>query len=155
MTDIISTDSPLSAAQQDTLAIVVDMMIPAQGDMPTAADPLILKAIVEGLDDNNALVVQALSTLDDISNEKYGQWFAQLQSKHRGELIESFKSSHAELVQIIEFCTASKYYQDDRVMQALGLEARPPHPGGYRVDATDWSLLEPVRGREKIYRDIE
>ena len=155
MTNIISTDNPLSEEQKETLAIVVDMMIPAEGEMPSAADPRILNAIMDGLGDNGSLVVLALSTLDDLSNEKYQQSFARLNAGRRDELITLFKSSHAELAQLMQYCTASHYYQDDRVMQALGLEARSPHPGGYNVEATDWSLLEPVRGREKIYREIE
>lgn len=155
MANIISTDNPLSEAQKETLVIVVDMMIPAEGEMPSAADPLIMKAIIDGLGDNESLVVLALSTLDDLSSKQYERLFSRLESGQRDELIASFKSSHAELVQLLQYCTASHYYQDDRVMQALGLEARSPHPGGYSVDATDWSLLEPVRGREKIYREIE
>jgi len=155
MTNIISTDNPLSEQQKETLAIVVDMMIPAEGEMPSAADPLIMDTIVDGLGDNGSLVVHALSTLDDLSSKKYEQLFSRLEAGQRDELIASFKSSHTELVQLIQYCTASQYYQDDRVMQVLGLEARSPHPGGYSVEATDWSLLEPVRGREKIYREIE
>jgi hypothetical protein len=145
----------LSEAQKETLAIVADMMIPAEGEMPSAADPLIMNAIIDGLSDNGSLVALALTTLDDLSSKKYEQLFARLKSGQRDELIASFKSSHAELVQLMQYCTASHYYQDDRVMRALGLEARSPHPGGYNVEATDWSLLEPVRGREKIYREIE
>ena len=95
-----------------------------------------------------------LSTLDDLSSKQYERLFSRLASGQRDELIASFKSSHPELVQLLQYCTASHYYQDDRVMQALGLEARSPHPGGYSVKATDWSLLDPVRGREKIYRKI-
>lgn len=155
MTNIISTDSPLSQERQESLAIVVDMMIPAKGNMPSAADPLIMTAIINTLGDDNSLVVLALTTLDELSNEKYQRSFARLDPAQQAVLIEGFKSSHTELVQLIQYHTVSNYYQDDRVMRALGLEARPPHPGGYDVEPTDWSLLDPVRSREKIYRDIE
>ena len=153
MTNIISTDNVLSEQQKETLAIIIDMMIPAEGDMPSAADPLIMNAIIDGLGDNGSLMVLALSALEDLSSKKYKQLFSRLESGQRDELIVSFKSSHTELVQLIEYCTASFYYLDDRVMHALGLEARPPHPGGYSVEPTDWSLLDPVRGRETIYRE--
>jgi hypothetical protein len=155
MTNIISTDNPLSEQQKEMLAIVVDMMIPAEGEMPSAADPLIMTAIIEGMGDNAYLVVQALSKLNELSSEKYKRLFAQLDSGQRDEIITAFKSSHTELVQLIQYCTASQYYLDDRVVQALGMEARSPHPGGYNVEATDWSLLDVVRGREKIYRKTE
>jgi hypothetical protein len=33
------------------------------------------------------------------------------------------------------------------------MEARPPHPKGYEMAPHDLSLLDPVRRREKLYRD--
>jgi hypothetical protein len=45
------------------------------------------------------------------------------------------------------------YYRDDRVLLALGLEARSPFPKGYTVEQGDWSLLDAVRGREPFWRD--
>src|SRR6516162_1999713 len=41
----------------------------------------------------------------------------------------------------------------DRVMRSLGLEPRPPYPKGFEVEQGDWSLLDPVRARPKLYRD--
>ena len=49
--------------------------------------------------------------------------------------------------------TVTCYYQDDRVLAAIGLEARPPFPKGYDVPAGDLSLLEPVRRRGSIVRE--
>ena len=37
------------------------------------------------------------------------------------------------------------YYRDDRVLVALGHEARAPFPKGYDVEQGDWSLLDAVR----------
>ena len=47
------------------------------------------------------------------------------------------------------------YYRDDRVMADLQMDPRPPHPQGYAVPEGDWSLLDPVRAREKMYRPTE
>jgi hypothetical protein len=44
------------------------------------------------------------------------------------------------------------YYQQARVVEALGLEARPPHPEGYRMEPNDFALLERVRRRRRLYR---
>jgi hypothetical protein len=46
------------------------------------------------------------------------------------------------------------YYQDDQVVVALGMEARPPFPKGNVVEPGDLSLLDPVRARKQIYRDV-
>jgi len=47
----------------------------------------------------------------------------------------------------------SGYYQEPRVVEALGMEARAPHPRGYEMEADDLSLLDPVRALGKRYRD--
>ena len=45
------------------------------------------------------------------------------------------------------------YYRDDRVVRSLGLEPRPPFPKGHTLEQGDWSLLDPVRARPKMWRD--
>ena len=51
------------------------------------------------------------------------------------------------------FVAYSGYYTDVRVVEALGFEARPPHPQGYEMGPDDLSLLEAVRRRGKLYRE--
>ena len=46
------------------------------------------------------------------------------------------------------------YYRDDRVVRSLGLEPRPPFPLGHTLEQGDWSLLDPVRARPKMWRDV-
>jgi len=38
-------------------------------------------------------------------------------------------------------------------MRAIGMELRPPFPRGFEVAQGDWSLLDPVRARGRIWRD--
>ena len=47
----------------------------------------------------------------------------------------------------------SAYYRDDRVLLALGLEARAPFPKGHALEQGDWSLLDAVRKRAPFWRD--
>ncbi len=44
-------------------------------------------------------------------------------------------------------------YRDERVMRSLGMEPQPPFPKGFDLPQGDWSLLDPVRARGRIYRD--
>lgn len=44
------------------------------------------------------------------------------------------------------------YYQDPRVVRAIGMEARPPFPEGYTIIDGDLTLLEPVFERGRVYR---
>ncbi|HUI24603.1 MAG TPA: hypothetical protein VL403_00860, partial [Candidatus Kryptonia bacterium] len=49
--------------------------------------------------------------------------------------------------------TCAGYCQHARVVEALGLEARPPHPQGYQMEPNDLTLLDDVRRCPKRYRD--
>jgi hypothetical protein len=40
------------------------------------------------------------------------------------------------------------------VMRSIGMEARPPFPKGHELEQGDWSLLEPVRARGRIWRRV-
>ena len=57
----------------------------------------------------------------------------------------------AALVRVVLLC----YYRDDRVMRSLGQEPRPPFPKGHVVEQGDWSLLDPVRARPRMYRSVD
>ena len=46
------------------------------------------------------------------------------------------------------------YYRDDRVMRAVGLEPRAPFPQGHALEQGEWALLDAVRGRPRMWRDI-
>lgn len=52
----------------------------------------------------------------------------------------------------------SAYYTDQTVRQILetktGYEARPPQPHGYELQSFDEELLEPVRAKGPIWREV-
>jgi hypothetical protein len=41
------------------------------------------------------------------------------------------------------------------VLEAIGMEARAPFPKGFEVEPGDLSLLDPVRRRGRVYREVE
>ena len=50
---------------------------------------------------------------------------------------------------------AACYYRDDRVMRAPGVESRPPYPKGRVLEPGDWSRLDAMRGRKRMWRDVD
>jgi len=40
-------------------------------------------------------------------------------------------------------------------MQALGVEPRAPYPQGRVLEQGEWSLLDAVRGRSRMWRDVD
>jgi len=134
MNDLISSDDPFSQAQKDALREIVGFMIPAGAGRPAASDDGIFADILVTLKPHAAVVQEALEI-------------------YRATDLEGLsRSRHAAVSALVGF-TVQCYYRDDRVLQALEMEARPPHPLGYDVEESDWALLEPVRGRGRIYRD--
>ena len=141
----------LTAAQRAGLAAFAATMIPASARfaVPGADDPAILDDIARSLERDHGDVCAALARLDALA----GSTFADLPPARRLEVAERWRSEGglpvAALCRIVLLC----YYRDDRVMQALGQEARPPFPKGHAVEPGDWSLLDPVRARPPIWRN--
>ena len=65
----------------------------------------------------------------------------------------AFLASDAPEVTTLGRVILQCYYRDDRVVRSLGLEPRPPFPKGHTLEQGDWSLLDPVRARPKLWRD--
>ena len=45
-------------------------------------------------------------------------------------------------------------YTDERIVELLGLEARPPQPLGHMVDQGNITLIENVKNRGIAYREV-
>ncbi len=154
MSDLISTDSPFTEEQKQALAILVDMMIPANDVMPSAADPDIFSVILTYLVDTAEDMRKGIQALNGLSVEQHQKPFLALNEDAQGMIVSDFRVLHGEPIALLQMHTVSSYYMDDRVLEALGLEARPPFPGGYNVAPSDWSMLDSVRAREKLYRQV-
>jgi hypothetical protein len=70
------------------------------------------------------------------------------------DLMTAVQTAAPALVPTLLFHTYIAYYQHPRVTEQLGLQGRPPHPIGYPMEASDLSILDPVRRRGKLYRDM-
>jgi hypothetical protein len=154
--DIISTDNLLTDEQRRTLSALVNMMIPASEDgrMP-GADELDLVAYVT--DESGKLVAgieAGLNILNQHATDAIGQDFADLSDSDKQQLVDALKLDQPDFVQSLLLQTVVQYYQHDRVVSALGLEPRPPYPEGHTVEPGDLALLDPVRKRSKLYREV-
>lgn len=152
---IIGSDGALTAAQRETLRAVLDMIIPASGDgrFPSAADVDVLDHIREFASHLLPALREDLGRLDRLAVERSGSAFAQLTESDRACVVNDVRSAEPGFLKDLALQAATRYYQHDRVLRALGMEARPPFPKGYEVVSGDLSLLDPVRKRGKRYRD--
>jgi hypothetical protein len=143
----------LTAGQIRDLRALAGVMIPASViyDVPGADDEPIINDIVQSLERDHGDICLALAHLAALA----GGAFAELAPQRRTEVAAIFREAGgaplAALVRVVLLC----YYRDDRVMRSLGLEPRPPFPKGHVVEQGDWSLLDPVRARPPIYRQVD
>ncbi|MBL8385981.1 MAG: gluconate 2-dehydrogenase subunit 3 family protein [Burkholderiales bacterium] len=145
-----AANAPLSPAETAALRAVAGRMIPAAPDlgMPGADDAAVFADIVASLDRDAAGVRQALAQLDALA----GGRFADLDAARQDEAAARLRAAHAAAAAVLVAVVVRCYYRDDRVMRALGMEARPPFPRGFEVRPGDFSLLDPVRARGPVYR---
>jgi hypothetical protein len=143
-------DPVLTADETRSLRLVAGMMIPASAahGVPGADDDLIFADIVASIGSDMAVVKQALRTLDRLAEGV----FAERDVGARLAAAAALREAGGEELLVLTRVVAQCYYRDDRIMQSLGMEVRPPFPKGYTVEQGDWSLLNPVRARAPFYR---
>lgn len=140
------TDMGLSPQESRDLRRIAGLMVPASEayKVPGADDPTIFKDIETSIGRDMAEMHKALAALAGI---------AELDASTAMARAEAFRSAGGAAVAAVERCILQCYYRDDRVVISLGLEARPPFPKGHVLEQGDWSLLDPVRKRAKMWRD--
>ncbi len=155
--DIISSDASLNADQLRTFVTILDMIIPASDDgrFPSAADMDVLSYIVKTEPELLDTICVELDRLNAASKDLHGTVFGDVGGSARQKLLDEMRDVEPRFLRGLALQTVTLYYQDDQVMEAIGLEARPPFPEGYEVVAGDLSLLDPVRARGQVYRDVE
>jgi hypothetical protein len=143
--------SELTAAESRDLRCIAGMMIPASAEfgVPGADDSTIFADIIGTMARDLDHVRQALRELTELARGA----IAELSPARREAAVLAFRErggfAAATLSRVILQC----YYRDDRVVRSLGLEPRPPFPLGNVLEQGDWSLLDKVRARPKMWRD--
>ena len=153
----MSHDAIFSDEQAGALACVLDEIIPPDGGagLPGAGQLGLVSAIeaaIEKTPDLAPAVEQGLAALAALSAERGVAGFADLPREKRLELLNQIATTQPAFLPGLIFHGYVGYYQHPEVVEALGLEARPPPPKGYEMAPTDWSLLDGVRRSERRYR---
>ena len=143
----------LNEEQERTLVALLKLIIPPSedGKMPGAADV----GFLAYMHNENLIpwVREGLLSIAEETHKRYGQEFSVLRSSEQSELIGKLRRRLFRFFSRLTTEVIQCYYQHDRVLEAIGLEARAPFPDGYVLEDGDLTLLEPVYQRGKIYRD--
>lgn len=146
-----------SADEALALACVLDDLIPPSenGRMPGAGTLGLENHIAAALHSAPALremVEQSLAALAELARRRNPRGLVALSTAERAVVLSELAASEHAVPPVLALHAYSGYYQHPRVLAALGLEPRAPHPIGYTVGPNDLSLLDPVRRRSSFYR---
>lgn len=140
-------------SEDETLIAVLNEIIPPSDDrrFPGAGQIGLAVYIEEALQsapELRSMIVEGLSDLDSQARSRKATPFAALSRQDKVQLL-----SEQAFILPLTLHVYVGYYQHARVVEALGLEARAPHPKGYEMQPNDLSLLNAVRRRPKLYRE--
>jgi hypothetical protein len=142
-----------TAAERRDFRRLAGFMVPANAEygVPGADDEAIFVDIVRSLGGDRDAVRAALAVLREIA----GGDFAGLDDAKAEAAAMALLGRSGPVVTALGRAVLQCYYRDDRVMRALGIEPRPPYPKGRVLEQGDWSLLDAVRGRPRLWRDVD
>ena len=146
-------ETELSRADLRDLRRIAGIMIPAstQYRIPGADDDAIFADIVRSLGRDRDHVRKALAMLREMA----GGDFAGLDAATAEATAMALLGRRGAVIGALGRAVLQCYYRDDRVLTASGLEPRPPFPRGHALEQGDWSLLDAVRGRPRMWRDVD
>lgn len=135
-----------------SLRALVGLMIPADATLavPGADDDLIYADIVRTVQREPAPARALLAAIQAMTDQAFGTLDPAAQEATAQALFSQGSAQLNAFFPAVVQC----YYRDDRVMRSLGMEPRPPFPKGFELEQGDWSLLDAVRARPKVYRDV-
>ena len=145
--------SQLTTAELRDLRRLVGCMVPASAEyrVPGADDAVIFADIVRSLGRDMNAVRKAMAMLREMAGDDFSHLD---QIKAEATAMALLARGGPDLMALGR-AVLQCYYRDDRVFIALGLEPRPPFPKGHALEQGDWSLLETVRARPRMWRDVD
>ena len=143
----------LSEGEAACLRCIAGHMIPASEafGVPGADDEIIVADMTGSIGRDGPALAALLRNVDAAA----GGRLAALDATERETLLTRLRAADPAAFGVLEAVVSRAYYRDDRVLESIGMEARPPFPQGYDLPATDWSLLDPVRERAASWRPVD
>ena len=145
----------LSGEQWALLNAILDRLIPAEGLMPGAGEAGATYHIdaVAGESARLARLFAAGLRSVESAAARRGSSFIDMTGDQQDEILRGIESNKSAFFETLLMHTYNGYYSNPQVVEALGLEPRPPQPRGHVVEVGDFRSLDAVQSRGQAYRD--
>ena len=149
--------SVLVESQRALLADVLDRLIPSTERLPAAGALGVadyIDRVLAGSTDLRRAILEVLLQIDATAGRERSRAFSELDGSRKDAVLRRVEASEPVIFQALLRQAYNGYYSDPTVITGLGLEARPPQPTGYELEAGDLSPLEKVKRRGRMYREV-
>lgn len=142
--------APLADDEKSTLASVLEELLPRRDDgrLPGAGE----LGLAEAVDSATRALPLRPAIVAALASLAANGFSAQLQPEKLARM-QALAQEAPAVFQALLAQAYGAYYTHPSVVETLGLPPRPPFPKGYDVPPTDFSVLDPVRRRAKLYRE--
>jgi len=149
---VMNPEVELTAAEARDFRRLAGFMVPSSAEfgVPGADDDVIFTDIVRSLGRDRDDVRRALALLREI----VGGEFVGLDEPAAEAAAMAMLGRQDPVVTALGRVVLQCYYRDGRVMRSIGVEPRAPYPQGRVLEQGNWALLDAVRDRPRMWRDV-
>ena len=150
------TITSLSEEQTALASEVLDQLIPGRDDFPGAGELGVVQHL-EGVAASDPglrrLFQDGLGAIESTGRSTYSAAFGDLADDQKVQVLRAVEAESPQAFAMLVRHAYAGYYSNSRVIELMGLEARPPQPLGFDLDPFDPSTVEHITERGKIWRD--
>ena len=150
------TTMSFSEEQTALASEVLDQLVPARDGFPGAGELGVarhLSSVGASKPGLGRLFLDGLGAVESTSRRTHSSAFADLADDRKIEVLRTVEAESPGSFAMLVRHTYAGYYSNPKIIEAMGLEARPPQPLGFELDPFDPSTVEKVRERGKVWRD--
>lgn len=150
--EVTDTEDGFSQHAVDIMGAVARFIIPPSDEyaLPGADDAAIFSIMVHKAKSQKKRIMAGIRALEQFALDDLN---TSLTTENLPAVLNDHQKELRSLTGVMMMVTAQSYYQDPRVLRSLGLPARPPFPKGHEVEQGDWTLLDVVKRRGRVYRE--
>lgn len=147
----------LDAADAERLIMLIDEIIPSDGDMPSAGEAGTLayfELLSQELPELRTTVRESLGAVESIADEEAGRSFVALSVEGRQEVVRAFETASPALFDELRVRVYEAYYLQPRVWSVMGYLPYPTGEAGPSMEPFDPALLDRVSRMPPFFREV-
>ena len=144
-------------SQEDLLREVINRLVPAEEEFPAAGDLGLVSYIDTVVAESGALkslFLAGLTHIEITASGTLGKDFGSLSPGEKDQVLTLVEQRQPDFFNALVQHTYDGYYTNSTILPLIGHEGRPPQPLGYPMKPFDTKLLDNVRKRSPLYKQV-